>query len=191
MSFKHQSSRGSYQPLYRKINQYQSRNTHVSKTYRAARPIAGTIQRGTVIGKPTRTAQWVSIPHRSKRFLQSPYLAARRKVLSLGKDALVVVDVVLPAVLGLVHVGETSISACASTRVSDMRLHLATGPPATGSNRAILKLRAGSSQSTVRQLIGLPKLVVRRSRRRGVLLDGLTSCKNAVSLGSLKIRPLF
>lgn len=31
-----------------------------------------------------------------------------------------VVDVVLPAVLGLVHVGETGISAYASTRVSDM-----------------------------------------------------------------------
>ncbi len=34
-----------------------------------------------------------------------------------------VVDVVLPAVLGLVHVGETGISACASTRVSDMRAY--------------------------------------------------------------------
>lgn len=36
---------------------------------------------------------------------------ARLKVFSLGSDALVVVDVVLPAVLGLVHVREASIGA--------------------------------------------------------------------------------
>lgn len=45
----------------------------------------------------------------AKRSVGKEELAARGKVLALGVDALVVIDVVLPAVLSLVLVGEPGI----------------------------------------------------------------------------------
>lgn len=73
-----------------------------------------------------------------------------------------VVDVVLPAVLGLVHVGETGISACASTRVSDMcayitkGIYLRSGSSGDGQSSSYSKLRVSSSQSMGNALIKLP-----------------------------------
>ena len=43
--------------------------------------------------------------------VEMAHLAAGREVFTLGKNAFVVVDIVLPAVLGLVHVREAGIEA--------------------------------------------------------------------------------
>ena len=55
----------------------------------------------------------MSVPRfgRAKTCSNIPHLTARGKVLALGVDALVVINVVLPAVLGLVHVREAGVSA--------------------------------------------------------------------------------
>lgn len=71
-----------------------------------------------------------------------------------------VVDVVLPAVLGLVHVGETGISACAKAfEVSDISNSGTSGDVSEKIPEAIPKA-TGSSQSAALQLIELLELVV-------------------------------
>lgn len=100
-----------------------------------------------------------------------------------------VVDVVLPAVLGLVHVGETGISACAEA--FELATYPTAGPPATFFSKKKKKSRK-LSQSHGQLAIG--GAAIDRAARAGrfvvhvvgggALSDGLTSCTNAVSLGS-------
>jgi hypothetical protein len=49
---------------------------------------------------------------RAKRSVGKEELATGGKVLAFGVDALVIIDIVLPAVLGLVHVGEPGVNTC-------------------------------------------------------------------------------
>lgn len=55
-------------------------------------------------------------------------MTARGEVLTLGEDALVVIDVVLPAVLGLVLVGESGVNTCEGEIRSESILYVDSGP---------------------------------------------------------------
>lgn len=75
--------------------------------YRADHPSVQPRHWGTTSGMPKRTI--LSAKRRAAALTDMTYLAARSEVLSLSNDALVVVDIVLPAVFRLVLVWEARI----------------------------------------------------------------------------------
>lgn len=81
------------------------------ETYRADHPIVVSSRSGREIDKPGRTAAIISGSNPFLHCEGQPYLAAGGKILTLGEDTFVIVDVVLPAVLGLVLVREAGVEA--------------------------------------------------------------------------------
>ena len=85
-------------------------------TYRVGCPICRSRPWGRESGRRGRTVlamvRVVCLARYTSRTWAVSYLTAWAEVLALGGDTLVVVDVVLPAVLGLVLVREAGVEAC-------------------------------------------------------------------------------